>query len=101
MDIKELRECDPIKRILENVVPNIDLENDPLVLFKWFDVTEANTYHALMNVILFLEGHPLMEYDPETGVTTDSRCKVSDDVKTFSQLFRNKSIFNQEKRLTQ
>ena len=67
MEMKELRECDPIRKILENVVPEIDLKNDPFEIFKWFDSTPANTGHALMNVILFLEGHPLIEYDSETG----------------------------------
>ena len=99
MELKELRDCDPIKRILENVVPNIDLENDPFELFEWFDCTPANTAHAMMNVILFLEGHELIEYDPITSVTIDSRLKVSDETKEFSKLFRS-SVYYTEKRST-
>ena len=94
MDTQKLRESYPIKKILENMVPEIDLENNPFEIFKWFDVTPANTGHALMNVILFLEGHPLIEYDPETGVTIDSRCKVSAEAKAFIEAFRGKSRNN-------
>jgi len=92
----ELRECDPIKRILENVVPEIDLKNNPFELFEWFKVTEANSYHALLNLILYLEGEPLIEYD-SNGVTVDTRCNVPDEVKKFSALFRSR--FTSDKRI--
>ena len=98
MDTQKIRESYPIKKILENMVPEFDLENNPFEIFKWFDATPANTSHALMNVILFLEGHPLIEYDPETGVTVDLRCKASSEAIAFSEAFRGKFRNNQEVR---